>query len=81
MDNLEDFKYLGRPMTDRDNYWMALHHNLCKAKQKWERLRLILTRDGYRPRTMGNFYKELVQYILLYGCDTWVIYKSMQTVI
>ena len=33
----------------------------------------VLTREGADPRVMGMFYKAVVQSVLLYGCETWVV--------
>ena len=33
----------------------------------------MLTHDGAEPRTAAVFYKAVVQSVLLYGCETWVV--------
>ena len=33
----------------------------------------ILTRDGATPMVSGMFYKAVVQSILLFGLETWVL--------
>ena len=39
----------------------------------------LLTRERASRRVMGHFYKAIVQSILLYGAETWVINpKNMQ---
>jgi len=40
-------------------------------------LRRILSRDGAAPKVSGYFYKAVVQSILLYGCETWVLTEAM----
>ena len=33
----------------------------------------VLTREGADPRVMAMFYKAVVQSVLSYGCETWVV--------
>ena len=37
----------------------------------------VLRSEGVRPKTMGYFYKAVVQAILLYGSETWVVSDSL----
>lgn len=32
MEQVNNFRYLGRPLTKDDSYWKDLHHNLTKYK-------------------------------------------------
>ena len=75
------FRYLGRPLSANDSDWPALYHNLVKARQRWARATRILTRDGAQPRVSGMFYKAIVQTVLLYGSETWVLTSSMLKVL
>ena len=43
------FKYLGLVLVAEDNNWPAVVCNLRRARQKWSRLTLILSREGARP--------------------------------
>ena len=47
--------------------------NIWKVWRKWARLYRILGREGVDPRISGNFYKAIVQAILLFCLDTWVM--------
>ena len=71
------FKYLGRPMSRVDSDWPALHRNMQRARQKWARASKILARQGASPKTCGHLYVAVVQSLLLYGAETWVITPDM----
>jgi hypothetical protein len=65
----------------KPNDWPALYANLKKAQQHWGMLSLILVLDGASPRARGLFYKAVVQAVLLYGCETWVVTNAMLRVL
>ena len=67
------FKYLGRIMTVGDNDWTEVAVNLVKARKIWERLTRILSREGADKRVSGTFFKAVVQQVLLFGAETWVL--------
>ena len=77
----DTFKYLGRPMSSTDSDWPAVLRNLKKARQKWSMARRILARQGADARISGNLYKAVVQSILLYGSETWVLTAPMVKVL
>ena len=67
------FKYLGRVMTAGDDNWPVVAGNLVKARKSWGRLSRILTREGADRRVLGNFFKAVLQAVLLFGAETWVL--------
>ena len=71
---LKTFRLLnmGRILSDDDNDWPAIQMNIRKARQRWGQISRILTREGASAKTMGYFYKAIVQAVLLYGAETWV---------
>jgi hypothetical protein len=48
-----------------------LQCNLNKARRTWRRISPILRREGADKSTSGNFYKAIIQSVLLYGSKTW----------
>ena len=68
-----EFKYLGRIVSEDDNDSLAIEANLKKARAKWAMFKRLLTREHASRRVMGYFYKAIVQAILLFGAETWVI--------
>ena len=60
-------------MTAGDDDWRALAGNLVKARKSWGRLSRILSREGADKRSSGNFFKTVVQAVLLIEAETWVL--------
>ena len=75
------FKYLGRMLSSLDSDWPAVHRNLSRARQRWGSVSRVLAREGANPRISGMFYKAVVQTVLLYGCESWVLSKTMDDVL
>ena len=71
------FKYLGRILTEGDNDWPAVVGNLVNSRKSWGRLQGILSREGATKRVLGNFFKAVVQQVLLFGAETWVVSPYM----
>ena len=71
------FKYLGRVLTMADGDWPAVVGTLRKARKSWERLARIMGREGSNPRVSGVFFEAVVQELLLFGSDTWVMTPHM----
>jgi hypothetical protein len=77
LETVSIFKYLGRLLSNTDEDWPAVYANLRKARKSWARISRILARDGATPRVSGMFYKAVVQSILLFGSETWVVTKPI----
>jgi hypothetical protein len=77
IERVKEFKYLGRVLDESDDDWPALQSNLKKAREKWSRIGRILSREKAKPRIMATFYKAIIQSVLLYGAESWVLTKCM----
>ena len=73
LETVATFKYLGRLMTAGDDKWPAVAGNLVKSRKIWGRLSRILSREGADKRVSGNFFKAVVQAVLLFGAETWLM--------
>jgi hypothetical protein len=73
IENVSEFKYLGRVLDHTDMDDKAVSLNLKRTKERWGRMIRILTGDGIRTRTLARFYVTVVQAVLLYGSETWVL--------
>jgi hypothetical protein len=71
------FCYLGRYVQEEDQDDTAVTENLKKARTKWGHICRILSRDGRNPRVMARLYLAVVQQVLLYGSETWVLTKHL----
>jgi hypothetical protein len=73
LERVEVFKYLGRLLSMEDNDAQAVRANLRKARKVWARVGKVLTGENASPRVCGKFFKAIVQAVLLYGSETWVL--------
>ena len=48
-------------------------NNLFRARQKWEQLTWVLSRESADARTLGQIYLAVVQLVMIYGLETWVM--------
>ena len=77
IERVKQFKYLGRILDESDNDGPAVLRQLDRARKKWGRFAVLLRKEGVEPRAMGYFYKAIVQAVLLYGSETWVVADSV----
>ena len=52
--------------------------NLGKARKSWGIIQRILSREGANKRVTGNFFKAVVQQVLLFEAETWVVTPRME---
>ena len=57
--------------------WPAVVSNIQKALKKWARLSTVLGREGMDARTSGIFYLAVVQAVILFGSEMWVIFPRI----
>ena len=67
------FKYLELVLIASDDDWTAVVGNLQKAQKSWTRLERIMRREGSSPRVSGMLFNAVVQEVLLFGSETWVL--------
>lgn len=60
-------------LDDLDSDWTAIKCNIDKANARWAMVKKVLVRNQTTQHTMGHFYKAVVQAVLLYGSETWVL--------
>ena len=68
-----EYRYLGRILRYDDTDTRAVNDRLNLAKAKWGRLSKVLVTTNSNPKVMARFYLAVVQAILLYGSESWVI--------
>ena len=51
-----EFKYLGRVLTNTDDYWPAVAVNMRKKQASWGRLARILGQEGADLKVTRSFY-------------------------
>ena len=67
------FKYLERVLTKGDDDWPEVAGNLQKARESWVWMSRILSREGADSKVSGHFFKAVVQTVLIFGEDMWVL--------
>ena len=67
------YKYLGRVLLAVDDNWPAVVNNFSIECKEWVRLNRVLSRNGVNDRTLIHIYLAVVQSVILYGSETWVI--------
>jgi hypothetical protein len=81
LERVEVFKYLGRLLAMDDNDVQAIRANLKKARKCWKMLSRFLRAENMDARVCGMFYKAVVQAVLLFGSETWVLTPSAMKVL
>ena len=76
IERVKQFRHLGRILDEDGDDKHASSRQLARARSKWNRIGRVLRSKGMKPRAMGYFYKAIVQAILLYGSETWVVSDS-----
>ena len=64
-----------------DDDWPAVVQNLEMARAVWRRMTRILSREGAELRLSGFFFKVVVQSVLLFGAETWLVTPHMGRVL
>ena len=67
------FKYRGRLLAQDDDDIQAIRLQLRKARGTWARVGQVLQAENVSPRIAAKLYKTVVQAVLLYGSETWVL--------
>ena len=67
------FKYLGWVITARDDNWPEVSGNLVKSWKSWGWLTKILIKEWTDKRVSGKFFRLVVQQVLLFGVETWLM--------
>ena len=74
---VETFKCLGRILDQYDYDWPAVLQNVDKAHRVWNRLGKLLLREGSEPHMSTMFRLVVVQTVVLFGEEPWVLSEAM----
>ena len=56
-----------------DNNFPEVVTNISRSRNNWARVSRILGCEGLNSWTSGDFIKVVIQAVLLFGFDTWVV--------
>jgi hypothetical protein len=65
-------------MDRNDNDWPAIQCATSWAQSVWGQLQHLLEKDYVGLKSMSSFYRSVVQAILLYGLESWVLMAVMK---
>ena len=74
-----EFKDLRRVLTNTDDDWPPVASNIRKTRASWGRLARILGREGEDLKVTRSFYTAVTQQVLLFGVESWVLTKRMES--
>ena len=73
---VDEFKYLGSTISNDGSLDKEIRARICKASQALGRLRVkVLNHHNIRLSTKLKIYKAVVITSLLYGCESWTLYR------
>ena len=73
---VDHFTYLGSTLSRSANIDAEVNNRIAKASSAFGRLRkTVWERRGIQQHTKVKVYKAVVLTTLLYGCETWTIYR------
>ena len=73
IERVDSFKYLGRILQSNDKDSICIEDRIKKAIKQWNCVAKILKQEGSNAKCMAKFYLAIVQAVLLYGSESWVI--------
>ena len=76
-EGVDYFNYFGRVPHRSDEDWAVVHQSIWRERQVWGKLGKFLRRDGAEPIVSAKFYHAVVQAVLLFGSETWVLTAAM----
>ena len=68
---------MGRTIAYNNSDWVVVYLNLRKSWRRWGITVRVLERTGAMVQSRGEIYKEMVQSVLLYGSNSWVVTGEM----
>jgi hypothetical protein len=76
LERVEVIKYLGHLMSQDDYDIQAIPAQMRKARATWTRNEQVLHSKNVLPFVAARFYQAIIQAILLYGSESWVISRT-----
>ena len=78
MHGVTTFNYLGRPLDQTYNDCPEVTRNIKQEHRVWGRLGNLLRMEGAYPRVAEILYSAVIQVVLLFGLDTWILSAAME---
>ena len=79
MEAVSEFCYLRQLLTATDDDWPAVAGNITKARVILGQLVWVLGWERADPKVSRIFYTAVTQQVLLFGVETWVLTRKMES--
>ena len=66
-----------RILHQEEDDWPQVLRNVWRVRQVWGQLGKFQRREGVDPTISEKFYCAVVQAVLLFGSETWVLIAAM----
>ena len=76
LEMIESFCYLGQILAQDNKDVRAVWSQIRKSCATWARVGQVLQADNTPPKVSAQFYKAVVQSVLLYGSKMWNLSKT-----
>ncbi len=73
LERVDVFKYLGCLLAQDDDDIQAIRTQMRKARATWAHVGQVFRAENVPPCIAAKFYKAVVQAVLLYGSEMWVL--------
>ena len=74
---LEAFPYLGQAIAYNNTDWVALYLNLHKYWRRWGMITRVIEQTGATVWSQEAIYMTVVQSVLLYDSESWLVTGEM----
>ena len=78
VEGVENFKYLGQTINQTDDDWPVVRQNILRTRLVWGRLGALMRREGSEHKVSEFFYREVVQAVLLFGTENWILLAAIE---
>ena len=66
-----------RTATYNNTNWASSYANLSKLQKCWGLVEKVLIQTGAHVKPQAMIYKAVIQTVLLYGCESWVVIEKI----
>ena len=77
LEMMTSFRYLVRVILAANGDWPAVIRDMAKARAVWRRIRNIFIKEGERSWVYIFLFPSLVQSVLIFYAETWVVNPRM----
>jgi hypothetical protein len=76
-DNVSQFKYLGTTLANQNLFWKKIKRRLNSGNACYHSVQNLLCSRLLSKNLKIKIYKTIILPVVLYGCETWLIYGAV----